>query len=86
MEKTAVQRGDVDLIDEEAAKSAGAAAIGAADMNPEASMKAKKDSNVETEVIEEVVEVDNPEDAGTEVVEEVVEVDENGKVINEDKK
>ena len=35
----------------------------------------KRKDEPETEVVEEVVEVDDPKDAGTEVVEEVVEVE-----------
>lgn len=90
VEKTGIHHGDVSLIDEESAKNAGAAAIGAADMNPEeAALKDKKSKqavDTETEVVEEIVEVDSPEEAGTEIIEEVIEVDENGKVIHEEKK
>lgn len=90
VEKTGIHYGDVSLIDEESAKNAGAAAIGAADMNPEeAALKDKKSKqaeDTETEVVEEIVEVDSPEEAGTEIIEEVIEVDENGKVIHEEKK
>ena len=59
-------------------------------MNPEeAALKDKKSKqaeDTETEVVEEIVEVDSPEEAGTEIIEEVIEVDENGKVIHEEKK
>ena len=52
--------------------------------------KAKKSKDVkeaEPEVVEEIVEVDDPKDAGTEVVEEVVEVeDEAAKPEKADKK
>ena len=58
-------------------------------MNPkEAALKnknVKQDTGTETEVVEEIVEVEDPKEAGTEIVEEVVEVDENGKVIHEEK-
>ena len=37
------------------------------------------------ELKKEIVEVEDPKEAGTEIVEEVVEVDENGKVIHEEK-
>jgi len=89
VEKTGIHHGEVSLIDAEAAKNAGAAAIGAADMNPEEAAlknkKVKQDTGTETEVVEEIVEVEDPKEAGTEIVEEVVEVDENGKVIHEEK-
>lgn len=72
VEKSAIHHGDVKLIDEKAAQ--------------EAVEKEKHQAPMETQVTEEVVEVDDPKDAGTEVVEEVIEVDENGKPIKEDKK
>ena len=77
MEKTAIQHGDVKLIDEETAKKAGAAALGAASEEQVMNQTKHKDEP-ETEVVEEVVEVDDPKDAGTEVVEEVVEVEDKG--------
>lgn len=42
--------------------------------------KDKKDVP-ETEVVEEIVEVDDPKDAGTEIIEEEVEVDDDGKPV-----
>ena len=77
VEKAAIQHGEVKLMDMEEAKKAGAAAIGAAATEPVENQMVK--AKEEPEVVEEVVEVDDPKDAGTEVVEEVVEVDENGK-------
>lgn len=85
VEKTAIHHGDVELIDEEAAKKAGAAVIGAAAADPE-SVNAEKKNEADTEIVEEVVEVDSPEEAGTEIVEEVIEVDENGKEISKENK
>lgn len=72
VEKAAIHHGDVKLVDEKIAK--------------EAALKEKKQEPVETEVTEEIIEVDDPKDAGMEIIEEVVEVDENGKPIKEDKK
>lgn len=83
VEKTAIQHGDVKLIDEETAKKAGAAAIGVASEEQVMNQTKHKDEP-ETEVVEEVVEVDDPKDAGTEVVEEVVEVED--KDASKDKK
>ncbi len=74
VEKTAIQHGDVKLIDEETAKKAGAAALGAASEEPVVN-KTKGKEEPETEVVEEIVEVDDPKDAGTEIVEEVIEVE-----------
>ena len=71
------------LIDEETAKKAGAAALGAASEEQVMNQTKQKDEP-ETEVVEEVVEVDDPKDAGTEVVEEVVEVED--KDASKDKK
>lgn len=71
VEKTAIQHGDVELIDKKEAEAKGAAALGNAAMDPDYDKKKEPD-----EVVEEVIEVDDPKDAGTEVVEEVVEVDE----------
>ena len=48
-------------------------------------VKDKKDEP-ETEVVEEVVEVDDPKDAGTEIIEEEVEVDDDGKEAQKDQK
>ena len=77
VEKAAIQHGEVKLMDMEEAKKAGAAAVGAAATEPVENQMVK--AKEEPEVVEEVVEVDDPKDAGTEVVEEVIEVDENGK-------
>lgn len=63
VEKTAIQHGDVKLIDEETAKKAGAAALGAASEEQVMNQTKHKDEP-ETEVVEEVVEVDDPKDAG----------------------
>lgn len=71
VEKAAIQHGAVKLIDKEEAEKLGAQAIGDAAMDPET---AKKEPD--TEVVEEIIEVDDPKDAGTEIVEEVVEVEE----------
>lgn len=71
VEKAAIQHGDVDLIDKKEAEAKGAAAIGNAAMDPDHAKKNEPDK-----VVEEVIEVDDPKDAGTEIVEEVVEVDE----------
>lgn len=46
--------------------------------------KSKKDEP-ETQVVEEVVEVDDPKDAGTEVIEEEVEVDDKEEAPKADK-
>lgn len=62
VEKTAIQHGD-ELIDEETAKKAGAAALGAASEEQVMNQTKHKDEP-ETEVVEEVVEVDDP-DAST---------------------
>ena len=59
VEKTAIQHGDVKLIDEETAKKAGAAALGAASEEQVMNQTKHKDEP-ETEVVEEVVEVDDP--------------------------
>ena len=66
VEKSAIQHGDVKLIDEESAKKAVADGTVKTVQNPDGS---------ETQIVEEVVEVDDPKDAGTEVIEEVVEED-----------
>ena len=66
VEKSAIQHGDVKLIDEESAKKAVADGTVRTVQNPDGS---------ETQIVEEVVEVDDPKDAGTEVIEEVVEED-----------
>lgn len=71
VEKVAIQHGDVDLIDKDEAVKKGAAALGDAAMDPDS---ARKKEPAE-EVVEEIVEVDDPKDAGTEIVEEVIEVD-----------
>lgn len=47
--------------------------------------KSKKDDEPETQVVEEVVEVDDPKDAGTEVIEEEVEVDDTDEASKDDK-
>ncbi len=75
VEKAAIQHGEVKLMDMEEAKKAGAAAIGEAASEPVENKMVKSKEEPETEVVEEVVEVDDPKDAGTEVVEEEVEVD-----------
>ena len=87
VEKTAIHHGDVELIDAETAKKAGAAVIGAEAENPEETdrlSKQKKTTDIET--VEEVVEVDSAAEEGTEIVEEVIEVDENGNEISREKK
>ena len=76
VEKTAIQHGDVKLIDEETAKKAGAAALGAASEEQVMNQTKHKDEP-ETEVVD-------PKAAGTEVVEEVVEVED--KDASKDKK
>ena len=79
--------GDVELIDAETAKKAGAAVVGAPAENPEETdrlSKQKKTTDIET--VEEVVEVDSAAEEGTEIVEEVIEVDENGNEISREKK
>ena len=85
VEKTAIQHGDVKLIDEETAKKAGAAALGAASEEQVVGKTPAKEEP-ETEVVEEIVEVDDPKDAGTEVVEEVVEVEDKDASKKEEKK
>lgn len=62
VEKSAIQHGNVKLIDEEAAKKAVADGTVKTVQNPDGS---------ETQIVE----VDDPKDAGTEVIEEVVEED-----------
>ena len=87
VEKTAIHHGDVELIDAETAKKAGAAVVGAPAENPEETdrlSKQKKTTDIET--VEEVVEVDSAAEEGTEIVEEVIEVDENGNEISREKK
>ena len=80
VEKTAIHHGDVDLIDTETAKKAGAA-------NPEETDRlSKQRKTTDTETIEEVVEVDSAAEEGTEIIEEVIEVDENGNEISREKK
>ncbi len=81
VEKAAIQHGEVKLMDMEEAKKAGAAAIGEAATEPVENQMVKTKEKPD-QVVEEVVEVDDPKDAGTEVVEEIVEVDENGKEIS----
>ena len=65
VEKSAIQHGDVKLIDESAKKAVADGTVKTV-QNPDGS---------ETQIVEEVVEVDDPKDAGTEVIEEVVEED-----------
>ena len=85
--KTAIHHGDVDLIDTETAKKAGAAVIGAEAENPEETDRlSKQRKTTDTETIEEVVEVDSAAEEGTEIIEEVIEVDENGNEISREKK
>ena len=87
VEKTAIHHGDVDLIDTETAKKAGAAVIGAEAENPEETDRfSKQRKTTDTETIEEVVEVDSAAEEGTEIIEEVIEVDENGNEISREKK
>lgn len=77
VEKTAIHHGDVDLIDTETAKKAGAAVIGAEAENPEETDRlSKQRKTTDTETVEEVVEVDSAAEEGTEIIEEVIEVDE----------
>ena len=87
VEKTAIHHGDVDLIDTETAKKAGAAVIGAEAENPEETDRlSNQRKTTDTETIEEVVEVDSAAEEGTEIIEEVIEVDENGNEISREKK
>lgn len=87
VEKTAIHHGNVDLIDTETAKKAGAAVIGAEAENPEETDRlSKQRKTTDTETIEEVVEVDSAAEEGTEIIEEVIEVDENGNEISREKK
>lgn len=74
VDKAAIHHGNVKLMDAEEAKKAGAALVGAKAMEP-VEVKKADEHPAETEVVEEVVEVDDPSEEGTEVVEEVVEVD-----------
>ena len=75
VEKAAIQHGEVKLMDKDEAIKAGAAAVGAAAEEPVENRVVHAKEEPETQVVEEVVEVDDPKDAGTEVVEEVVEVE-----------
>lgn len=76
VDKAAIHHGNVKLMDAEEAKKAGAAMVGAKAMKePEA--KKAEEKPADTEIVEEVIEVDDPSEEGTEVVEEVVEVDDN---------
>lgn len=87
VEKTAIHHGDVELIDAETAKKAGAAVVGAEAENPEETDRlSKQRKTTDTETIEEVVEVDSAAEEGTEIIEEVIEVDENGNEISREKK
>lgn len=87
VEKTAIHHGDVALIDAETAKKAGAAVIGAAAENPEEAAKlVQKKEAADTEIVEEIVEVNSADEEGTEIVEEVIEVDENGNEIRKELK
>lgn len=79
-------------MDEKEAIKKGAAEVGEAaeaqkDGRPvdDKAFEGKKDEP-ETEVVEEVVEVDDPKDAGTEVIEEEVEVDDDKKSAAKDSK
>ena len=84
VEKTAIHHGDVDLIDTETAKKAGAAVIGAEAENPEETDRlSKQRKTTDTETVEEVV---SAAEEGTEIIEEVIEVDENGNEISREKK
>ena len=87
VEKTAIHHGNVELIDVEMAKKAGAAVIGAVAENPEeADRLSKKKKTADIETVEEVIEVDSAAEEGTEIIEEVIEVDENGNEISKEKK
>ena len=87
VEKTAIHHGDVELIDAETAKKAGAAVVGAAAENPEeAERLSKQKKTADAETVEEIVEVDSVDEEGTEIIEEVIEVDENGNEISREKK
>lgn len=81
VEKTAIHHGDVELIDTETAKKAGAAA----ETPKETGRLVKRKEAADTEIIEEVVEVDNADEEGTEIIEEIIEVDENGNEISKEK-
>ena len=92
VEKSGIQHGDTKLMDEKEAIKKGAAEVGEAaeaqkDGRPvdDKAFEGKKDEP-ETEVVEEVVEVDDPKDAGTEVIEEEVEVDDDKKPAAKDSK
>ena len=87
VEKTAIHHGNVELIDVEMAKKAGAAVFGAVAENPEeADRLSKKKKTADIETVEEVIEVDSAAEEGTEIIEEVIEVDENGNEISKEKK
>lgn len=87
VEKTAIHHGNVELIDVEMAKKAGAAVIGAVAENPEeAERLSKQKKTADAETVEEIVEVDSVDEEGTEIIEEVIEVDENGNEISREKK
>ena len=70
VEKTAIHHGDVDLIDTETAKKAGAAVIGAEAENPEETDRlSKQRKTTDTETIEEVVEVEEEPTQSKKVIE-----------------
>lgn len=74
VDKAAIHHGNVKLMDAEEAKRAGAASVGAKAMEGSDAKKAEE-KPADTEIVEEVIEVDDPAEEGTEIVEEVVEVD-----------
>ena len=70
VEKTAIHHGDVDLIDTETAKKAGAAVIGAEAENPEETDRlSKQRKTTDTETVEEVVEVEEEPTQSKKVIE-----------------